>query len=60
MRLTDIQYRAKLFSTFRMSLLAEIYATFPEIGAMDQPGCILYIDETYLIFDPQVRLYEVK
>ncbi|MEX0361990.1 MAG: helicase HerA-like domain-containing protein, partial [Allomuricauda sp.] len=29
-RLTDIQDRPKLFSTFMLSLLAEIYATFPE------------------------------
>ena len=31
-RLTDIQDRPKLFSTFMLSLLAEIYSTFPEQG----------------------------
>ena len=30
LRLTDIQDRPKLFSTFMLSLLAEIYTTFPE------------------------------
>lgn len=32
LRLTDIQDRPKLFSTFMLSLLAEIYSTFPGTG----------------------------
>ena len=32
LRLTDIQDKPKLFSTFMLSLLAEVYATFPEEG----------------------------
>ncbi len=35
-RLTDIQDRPKLFSTFMLSLLAEIYETFPEQGDSGQ------------------------
>jgi len=50
-RLTDIQDRPKLFSTFMLSLLAEIYATFPEQGDSDRPELILFIDEAHLIFD---------
>lgn len=49
-RLTDIQDRPKLFSTFMLSLLAEIYATFPEQGDSDQPELIFFIDEAHLIF----------
>ena len=49
-RLTDIQDRPKLFSTFMLSLLAEIYATFPEQGDSDRPELILFIDEAHLIF----------
>jgi DNA helicase HerA-like ATPase len=49
-RLTDIQDRPKLFSTFMLSLLAEIYSTFPEQGDSDQPELILFIDEAHLIF----------
>lgn len=51
LRLTDIQDRPKLFSTFMLSLLAEIYATFPEQGDSDQPELILFIDEAHLIFN---------
>ncbi len=50
LRLTDIQDRPKLFSTFMLSLLAEIYETFPEQGDSDQPELILFIDEAHLIF----------
>ena len=50
-RLTDIQDRPKLFSTFMLSLLAEIYSTFPEQGDSDRPELILFIDEAHLIFD---------
>jgi DNA helicase HerA-like ATPase len=50
LRLTDIQDRPKLFSTFMLSLLAEIYANFPEQGDSDRPELILFIDEAHLIF----------
>ncbi len=50
-RLTDIQDRPKLFSTFMLSLLAEIYSTFPEQGDNDRPELILFIDEAHLIFN---------
>lgn len=50
-RLTDIQDRPKLFSTFMLSLLAEIYSTFPEQGDSDQPELIIFIDEAHLIFN---------
>ena len=50
-RLTDIQDRPKLFSTFMLSLLAEIYSTFPEQGDSGQPELVLFIDEAHLIFN---------
>lgn len=50
-RLTDIQDRPKLFSTFMLSLLAEIYATFPEQGDSARPELVIFIDEAHLIFN---------
>jgi len=50
LRLTDIQNRPKLFSTFMLSLLAEIYSTFPEQGDTERPELVLFIDEAHLIF----------
>lgn len=50
-RLTDIQDRPQLFSTFMLSLLAEIYSTFPEQGDSDRPELVIFIDEAHLIFN---------
>ncbi|NIK93179.1 DUF853 family protein [Mangrovimonas sp. CR14] len=50
-RLTDIQDRPKLFSTFMLSLLAEIYSTFPEQGDSGRPELVIFIDEAHLIFN---------
>lgn len=51
LRLTDIQDRPKLFSTFMLCLLAEVYATFPEAGDADKPKLVIFIDEAHLLFD---------
>lgn len=50
LRLTDIQDKPKLFSTFMLQLLAEVYATFPEQGDSDKPELVIFIDEAHLIF----------
>ncbi len=54
-RLTDIQDRPKLFSTFMLSLLAEIYSSFPEEGDLDYPKLVIFIDEAHLVFDQSSR-----
>jgi len=50
LRLTDIQSKPALFSTFMLCLLAEIYETFPEQGDQDKPKLCIFIDEAHLIF----------
>ncbi len=49
-RLTDIQTKPNLFSTFMLCLLAEIYSAFPEAGDLEKPKLCLFIDEAHLIF----------
>ena len=49
-RLTDVQDKPNLFSTFMLQMLAEIYATFPEEGDIDQPKLVIFIDEAHLVF----------
>ncbi|MCL4161260.1 UNVERIFIED_CONTAM: hypothetical protein GTU68_037876, partial [Idotea baltica] len=51
LRLTDIQDKPKLFSTFMLQLLAEVYSTFPEQGDSGRPELVLFIDEAHLIFN---------
>ena len=50
LRLTDIQDRPKLFSTFMLQLLAEVYNSFPEQGDSGKPELVIFIDEAHLIF----------
>lgn len=50
-RLTDIQDKPKLFSTFMLCLLAEVYNSFPEAGDMEKPKLCIFIDEAHLIFN---------
>ncbi len=51
LRLTDIQNKPKLFSSFMLQMLAEIYASFPEAGDLNKPKLCIFIDEAHLIFD---------
>jgi DNA double-strand break repair helicase HerA and related ATPase len=49
-RVTDLQDRPKLFSTFMLQMLAELYASCPEEGDLDKPKLVIFIDEAHLIF----------
>lgn len=50
-RLSDMQNKPKLFSTFMLCLMAEIYNSFPERGDADKPLLCIFIDEAHLIFE---------
>jgi uncharacterized protein len=50
LRVTDMQNRPKLFSTFMLSLLAELYGSLPEEGDLDKPKLVLFVDEAHLVF----------
>jgi DNA helicase HerA-like ATPase len=50
LRLTDIQGKPQLFSTFMLCLMAEIYAAMPERGDVAAPELVIFIDEAHLIF----------
>ncbi len=54
-RLTDIQDKPKLFSTFMLSLLAEVYGQMPEKGDVAKPELVIFIDEAHLIFNQASR-----
>ena len=50
LRVTELQDRPKMFSTFMLQLLAELYATATEEGDLDKPKLVIFIDEAHLIF----------
>lgn len=51
LRVTDMQAKPKLFSTFMLQLLAELYAVSPEEGDIDKPKLVMFIDEAHLLFE---------
>ena len=51
LRLTDIQDKPKLSSTFMLNLLAQVYSQMPEQGDSGQPELVIFIDEAHLIFN---------
>lgn len=50
LRLLDMQDKPKLFSTFMLKLLSDVYRQMPELGDPDKPKLVLFIDEAHLLF----------
>ncbi|KTD33553.1 putative ATPase [Legionella nautarum] len=50
LRLLDMQDKPKLFSTFMLKLLTDVYRQMPELGDPPKPKLVLFIDEAHLIF----------
>jgi uncharacterized protein len=50
LRVMELMDRPKLFSTFMLCLLAELYAKLPEEGDLDRPKLVIFIDEAHLVF----------
>jgi DNA helicase HerA-like ATPase len=51
LELAAVQDKPKLFSTFLMWLLAELFEELPEVGDLDQPKLVFFFDEAHLLFD---------
>ena len=41
----------KLYSTFLLWLLSELYSTLPEVGDLDYPKLVFFFDEAHMLFD---------
>ena len=41
----------KLYSTFLLWLLSELYARLPEVGDMDLPKLVFFFDEAHMLFE---------
>jgi DNA helicase HerA-like ATPase len=50
LNVADVQNQPAIFSTFMLSLLAEIYQQLPEAGDIDKPKLIFFLDEAHLLF----------
>ncbi|MFJ7911568.1 helicase HerA-like domain-containing protein [Kitasatospora sp. NPDC096204] len=50
LELPAVQDRPRLFSTFLMWLLADLYQELPEVGDPDKPKLVFFFDEAHLLF----------
>lgn len=41
----------KLYSTFLLWMMSELFETLPEVGDMDKPKMVFFFDEAHLLFD---------
>jgi DNA helicase HerA-like ATPase len=51
LELPDVADKPKLFSTFMMWMLAELYHNLPEAGDLPKPKLAFFFDEAHLLFD---------
>jgi DNA helicase HerA-like ATPase len=51
LELPGVQDRPKLFSTFLLWLLAELFHELPEVGDLDKPKLVFFFDEAHLLFE---------
>jgi DNA helicase HerA-like ATPase len=52
----------KIYATFLLWLLSELFEALPEVGDPDQPGLVFFFDEAHLLFDdaPLVLLDKIE
>ncbi len=50
----------KLYATFLLWLLAELFETLPEVGDPDKPKLVFFFDEAHLLFDDAPKALQEK
>lgn len=50
----------KLYSTFLLWLLSELYAQLPEVGDMELPKLVFFFDEAHMMFEDTSKALEDK
>lgn len=51
LNIADVQDQPLLFSTFLLSLLAQLFKQLPEVGDLDKPKLVFFFDEAHLLFN---------
>jgi uncharacterized protein len=51
LELSDVMEKPRLFSTFMLWMLAELYESLPEVGDIPKPKLCFFFDEAHLLFD---------
>jgi uncharacterized protein len=51
LEVADVMDRPRLYSTFVLWMLAQLYETLPEVGDLPKPKLAFFFDEAHLLFD---------
>jgi DNA helicase HerA-like ATPase len=51
LELRDVMEKPRLFSTFMLWMLAQLYEALPEVGDLPKPKLCFFFDEAHLLFD---------
>ncbi len=46
-----LMLKPKLYSTFLLWLMSELYSTLPEVGDLDKPKLVFFFDEAHMLFE---------
>jgi DNA helicase HerA-like ATPase len=57
LELPDVADRPKMFSTFMMWMLAELYHNLPEVGDLPKPKLVFFFDEAHLLFEDAPKAF---
>ena len=57
LELPDVADKPKLFSTFMMWMLAELYHNLPEAGDLPKPKLVFFFDEAHLLFEDAPKAF---
>jgi DNA helicase HerA-like ATPase len=57
LNISDVQSQPVLYSTFLLSLLAELFQSLPEVGDLDKPKLVFFFDEAHLLFNDAPKAF---
>lgn len=59
---SDLIQRPRLYASFLLWMMAELFETLPEVGDLPQPKLVLFFDEAHLLFSsaPKILLEKVE
>lgn len=58
LELANLQSKPQLFSTFLMWLLADLFEDLPEVGDVEKPKLVFFLDEAHLLFNGSSKAFK--
>lgn len=58
LELANLQSKPQLFSTFLMWLVADLFEDLPEVGDVEKPKLVFFLDEAHLLFNGSSKAFK--